>query len=174
MRQGYQRSTVGGGLTILLVALLLGCGTTVPSGPVSFSIDYATGSIPPPYNHHYAIDVEFTDDGAQVTYQLEYRYRESLTEEELLEAGYGPDDDIRWSGTFPPAVAEEWLAVARSGTLTGSAEPAPGSDTLLVRVTHSDNLSRAGAPTEREPWEDIARQVDGTARRELGVERPSP
>ena len=159
----------------LLAALLVAaCGPAAPLGPLGFSLDYATGSIPPPYNHRYTIDVAFDDDGAQVVYELEYLHRDKMSEDELRELGYSTRDDIRWRGRFDEEVAERWREVARNGGLTGSAEPAPGADSMLVRVSDSGEAFRAGVPLERGPWQEIAREVDQAARQELDHDRPAP
>lgn len=171
----FDRQTAVTVLSAILAALLVtACGPAAPVGPVGFSLDYATGSIPPPYNYRYTIDVVFDDAGAQVVYELEYLHRAKMSEEELRELGYSTRDDIRWRGGFDAEVADRWRDVARNGRLTGSAEPAPGADSMLVRVSDGGEAFRAGVPLDRGPWQDIAREVDRAARQELDHERPTP
>ncbi len=158
----------------LLLAVLVACGPTPVAGPLGFNIDYATGSIPPPFNYQYTIDVTFDEEGAQVTYLLEYLFRENVSQAELTAHGYTGADDISWSGTFEPAVAGRWRATAQTSPLTANGEPLPGADSMLVRVSDNEDRFRAGVPVEREPWEDIAREVDQAAREALRVERQDP
>lgn len=159
---------------MLAVSLVAACGPAAPVGPLGFSLDYATGSIPPPYNYRYTIDVVFHDEGAQVVYELEYLHRDKMSEAELRELGYSTRDDIRWRGGFQEEVAERWRDVARNAEMTGSAEPPPGADTMLVRVSDGGQAFRAGVPLDRTPWQDIAQEVDQAARIELDHERQAP
>jgi hypothetical protein len=166
-----RRQVVG---LVLAVMLLVACGPAPVAGPLGFNIDYATGSIPPPFNYQYTIDVAFDEAGAQVTYLLEYLYRENISEAELTAHGYTGEDDISWSGTFEPDVAGRWREIARSSALTADGEPLPGADSMLVRVSDNEDRFRAGVPVDRGPWEEIAREVDEAARQALGIERQDP
>jgi hypothetical protein len=161
---------------VAALLLLLACGAEpAPTAPHGFAIDYSTGSIPPPFNHSYVIDVEFDEDGARVNYLLEYHFREQLTEDELRAEGYTADDDIIWSGFVEQDVAVAWSVLARETVLQEpEAQPPPGADRLEVRIVQAEGQIRSGVPEDREPWLEIAREVDSRARGELATEREEP
>ena len=52
-----------------------GCISAAPAEPSGFSVEYETGSIPPPFNHAYVLVATFTNGAMDVTYELSYRYR---------------------------------------------------------------------------------------------------
>ncbi len=54
--------------------------------------------IPPPYSHIYNVTVDENPSYLTLSFKLRYTDRDELSEEEILEEGFGPDDDFTWSG----------------------------------------------------------------------------
>lgn len=61
-------------------------------------ISYQTVHLPPPFAFAYTLELDVKKNSLAVKYQLEYLNRDSLSEEEILEEGYSPDDDFQWNG----------------------------------------------------------------------------
>lgn len=55
-------------------------------------------SIPPPYSHLYDIVIDENPSNLILSFKLAYTDREGLSEEEILDEGFEPDDDFNWSG----------------------------------------------------------------------------
>jgi hypothetical protein len=159
---------------LAIVGLVAGCSAAPAAEPQGFRIEHATGSIPPPYNHRYVIDASFRDEGVDVGYMLTYLYREGMTDQELVDAGYGPTDDISWTGRFGAEQANAWRAAARDAALGSPPEPMPGTDTFTVTVREARDCLRQGHPADRTVWLQVAREIDQAARAELGHPRSVP
>jgi hypothetical protein len=165
--------TAARGLICLLATGLLGACSGASSEDVAgFSVEYSTGSIPPPGNYTYRIEgVPVEDGGLTLDYALTYRHREDMTDEELAARGYGPNDDLTWTTTINGAQADAWLDLAAQAELR-DAESLPGGDSMQITVRLRSGSERSGSPTERDAWEALADALDLDARAALDHPRP--
>lgn len=83
-------------------------------------------SIPPPYANQ--IEVKITPDenaGIEVDFSQTYLQRDELEEEDILEEGFTPDDDIQWNGTlnneWKKAFEQIWEKRTKPKNLSSSA-----------------------------------------------------
>jgi hypothetical protein len=152
--------------------LILGC--VVPEvEPTRFSVEYATGSIPPPFNHIYTLSGMFEGSDLAVRYELRYRFREGMTAAELAEQGYSEDDDIVWEGRLTPIQAQAWRSLIAETRVGPSDPPMPGSDSFLVAIEFTNSSQANGLPNDRERWEAMVDAIDRHAHAETGAPRPS-
>ncbi len=153
--------------------MAMGCTASPPAEPSAFTIDNATGSIPPPGNHTYRLDGRFEAGELAITYTLTHRFRESMTPAEL--AALGPEDqDVAWDGHLRGSPVEAWRALLLQPGLQAPPEPAPGSDSFVVVVRYTDGSERRGTPPDRSAWRRLADAIDAKARTEGGSVVPLP
>ncbi len=67
-------------------------------------IEFRTLDVPAPFAHDYTLSLELDKD-IKARYQINYKGRENLSEEEIIEEGYTLDDDFEWKGEINSA----WL-----------------------------------------------------------------
>ena len=119
----------------------------------TIDIHYQTLALPPPYSYAYTLRIALTAQRVKVKLAWHYTDRDELSEEEIREEGFTPDDDIRWQGTLPavwaPALRElldqtRWLAE----------ETVPSGDSrLAVTVTDAQGKVTTGTPADAQRWE---------------------
>lgn len=148
---------------------------TEPSSIRQIDIALETLSVPPPYSHQYTFQLRFEAEQVQVTYDLQYTDRDELTEEEIWEEGFTPNDDYHWQGTLPQiwytTLLERW-------SNTEWADPEEVENTpdnaLLVTTTQADGTQQAGLPQAQGSWEyllqELTQAVYEAAQRELPLQ----
>lgn len=161
---------------VSLMVLLSACAPAQGADNVtSFVLEYATGSIPPPYNYGYRIEGRRQGDRLDLMYALTYRHRDGISAEELAEKGYSSADDIEWSTSMTGDGSRAWLeAAARSEPRAGAQPQAPGSDSIQLTVSFTDGSQRSGEPTNRKVLQELASGLDRQARAAIGHPRASP
>ena len=159
---------------LVVSTTIVGCTSAPAPDPTGFTVEYETGSIPPPFNHAYVLTGTFEDGALSVAYELTYRFREGMTEDELAERGYSEEDDVRWSGRLTGGAVDEWRALARDARLSPPPEPPPGSDSFIVTLTYTSAPTVNGVPEARDEWERRVAEIDRRAREETGNPRSEP
>lgn len=123
------------------------------------NIDFQTLMAPPPYSNHYHFLLKPQDNKLQLNYQLTYTERETLTEEEILEEGFTPDDDYTWKGSLPAV----WLqALEEMLVKTNKLKPSlPKDQPNLIRLqlTDAENKKQEGIPDNLEGWEYFLQEM---------------
>lgn len=148
-----------------VLVLLSGCAQQGADEVTGFVLEYATGSIPPPFNHAYRIEGTVQGDELDLSYELTYRYREGMSDEELVEDGYSSTDDLEWSTTLTGEERQAWLdAAAGADPRTDAEAPPPGADSIEITVDFADESQRAGQPSNRGELEELASALDRRAR----------
>lgn len=125
--------------------------------PSRIDIRYQTLSLPPPYSYVYTLHLEPTPDALRVHLDWQYTDRDELTEEEIGEEGFTPDDDFRWQGTLPPVWVPVVLAQAEQTSLV--TDPPPGDSELLLTLTNPSGAVTTGVPREAERWEYLLQEL---------------
>lgn len=105
-------------------------------------------SIPPPYSHYYSLVVDENPSYLTLSFTLNYTEREDLTEEEILDEGFSPDDDFAWKGTL----SKVWKLQldAMLGETKLAAKPASGSDYVVEVKTDEGGNERTGYVSKKE------------------------
>lgn len=114
-------------------------------------IHYETLTLPPPYAYAYGIQLKWEKRTADVELTWKYTDRDELSEEEVLEEGFTPDDDFHWQGQLPSV----WVPVLN--TLIDATELLPASAThgtlLTVAVADTQGNTSSGTPNNLQQWE---------------------
>ncbi|MGB3464707.1 MAG: hypothetical protein WBA74_05545 [Cyclobacteriaceae bacterium] len=67
----------------------------------TIEIVYKTINVPAPFAHFYELELQIGRK-IEAAYEVQSMGREDLTEEEILEEGFTPDDDFSWKGEIDP------------------------------------------------------------------------
>lgn len=125
-----------------------------PSGEArGFVVEYATGSIPPPWNHSYRLQADFgPGETVVVSYTLAYHYREHMSADELKRYGFTAHDDIAWSGTLTGTWYAEWRALVAATRLSPEPGPLSGGDHFQVQLVDRTGAVLSGRPANEDAW----------------------
>ena len=125
-------------------------------GPASFTIEYRTGSIPPPYNYTYRLTGRFEDAQLVASYVLTYQYRGGMTTAQLESQGYSGRDDLSWTGRITGDAVEQWRILLRDPQ-------------LKPRQPASSGATRSPSPlsTRREPSRPASLRTAGRGNHSL-------
>lgn len=123
------------------------------------TIEFETLMTPPPYSNRYQFLLKPQNDQLQVVYQLTYTERETLTEEEILEEGFTPNDDYTWKGALPAAWQQ---ALKEMFSKTNKLKPNLSKDQpnlLRLQITDTENKKQEGIPDNLEGWEYFLQEM---------------
>ena len=120
-------------------------------------ISFDTGPVPPPFCHRYAISISKTEEGWNVSLDLEYYDRDEITEEEIFDEGFSLDDDFQWQGALPELWAEE-LKNKLSGTNWTKKIIQDDGSSLSVKISESGK-SELLYPADRRVWEIFSQEI---------------
>lgn len=118
----------------------------------TLTVHYEPLAFPPPYSYRYTLKIGWPPKGLSVDYHLEYTDREELSEEDILEEGFTPNDDFRWQGTLSPVwrqVLEE--VIDRTPTLTDLLPP-ENEQSLVLTLQYAAQQQK-GWPRNAPEWE---------------------
>jgi hypothetical protein len=68
---------------------------------IRLELDYSTGDTPPPFNHVYKLKLSFEKNFVNAQFEVQYLHREELSEADIINEGFSPDDDFRFVGEIP-------------------------------------------------------------------------
>ena len=61
-------------------------------------LEYDSGIVPPPYSHVFRLELDWSRGDLSVSLDLHYTEREELSEEEIFDEGFTPNDDYSYKG----------------------------------------------------------------------------
>ena len=134
-------------------------------------VHFQTLSLPPPYAYAYTLQAELVEGSVDISLDWRYTDRDELSEEEIWEEGFTPDDDFQWQGSLPSVwkqTLERWI----QETTLSSSEALPSSETNSMTITYTDAQGRVvkGRPANSQQWEyqlqELVQGVYEAARRE--------
>ena len=133
-------------------------------------VQYQTLSLPPPYAYAYSIQVELTPQSVEVTLNWQYTDRDELSEEEIWEEGFTPDDDFQWQGSLPPVWNTALSELLEQTTLRSEKSVTQEQDSLIVTFTDADEKIATGVPDDIPRWnyqlQELVQAVYEAAQRE--------
>lgn len=177
LRRGHssgQTSSPVASPTASAAATPAGAPASAAVAPAAFTIDYRTGSIPPPYNYAYRLTGRFEDAQLAVSYVLTYRYRDGMTRARLESEGYSDRDDLSWTGAITGEALAQWRVILRDTQLRPPPTGLIGGDSFTVSIVDSAGGEHSGEPPNRGAWQVLIAAIDQQARREAGNPRPRP
>lgn len=129
-------------------------------------------SIPPPYAHYYSVEVSKNPSYLTLSFKLQYTNREELSEEEILEEGFGPDDDFSWKGNLNKVWKQQLDAMLEQTTLHPNA--ASSSDYMVELISDTDGAETRGFIVKRETqrWVYFIQELKQAILEEEKIEAP--
>ncbi|MFA0963585.1 hypothetical protein AB9P05_17405 [Roseivirga sp. BDSF3-8] len=128
---------------------------------VFFEAVYHTGSIPPPYNYEYRIQLSFAGKGEiKTNYELNYRFRDELTEQEITEEGFTADDDFAWNGKIPGLWRREVLNLLSKTSWPKDQKTASLTEPYIqLFYKTKDGETFKAVPAETELWDYFLQEL---------------
>ncbi|MGB5926852.1 MAG: hypothetical protein WBH03_01695, partial [Cyclobacteriaceae bacterium] len=122
---------------------------------VFFEAIYHNGSTPPPYNYEYKLQLSLTGKGDISTrYELNYRFRDELTEHDIMEEGFTMNDDFEWEGKLPKVWRGELLKMLDKTTWPKDQKQAARTEPYIrLFCKAEDDSVTKGVPAEVEAWD---------------------
>ncbi len=118
-------------------------------------------NVPPPFHYAYHLELTLRADSLHTKFDLRYLHREDLTEEEILEEGFTPDDDWHWEGKLP----EVWLKtlqeqLQKSIWPNKPKEAEAGEPVLEIQLlSQPGEVLFAGRPADAQVWEYFLQEM---------------
>jgi hypothetical protein len=155
-------------LLVAMALMTLACGDDDGSKPnaalASATLEYSSGSIPPPYNYEWTLAVRLEGAAKDVRYELKYRYRTRPQD-----TPPGADTDLASTGPLSAELEQRVRSAASANTFDAPPDPRKvGGDSFKVTLAYSDGTQRSGPPKDRDAWVKLAAEVDAAARRAQG------
>ncbi len=132
-----------------------------PSTLAEVVFQYDSGELPPPFCYRYRMNVILQESQPEISFNIEYYDRDDLTEEEIYDEGFSPEDDFRWKGKLPALwkdllleklLQSGWKRSIRKKNIMQTAE-------LNVRLRYLDGTSERLWPEQLRTWEDFLQEV---------------
>lgn len=119
-------------------------------------LDYDSGVLPPPYSNVFRLELNWKNDKLSTKLDLHYTSREDLTEEEIFDEGFTPEDDYSYEGELNPV----WAKVARrqfdSAKWSGKQLTDGG---ITVTPLEEGKESGSKTPIDQEAWQLLAQDI---------------
>ncbi|MEM9676146.1 MAG: hypothetical protein AAF992_26380 [Bacteroidota bacterium] len=123
-------------------------------------IVFETFSVPPPYSHQYTFDIQFRKRDLWLEYSLQYTNRDELSQEEIWEEGFSPDDDFHWKGALPPVWSQTLSETWQQTRLTHKDQyDQPLENGLMITAYLSEGQEVSGVPEQIEHWEYLLQEL---------------
>ena len=104
--------------------------------------------IPPPYSHIYHITINENPSYLTLSFRLRYTDRDELSEDEIFEEGFGPDDDFTWSGKLDKIWKQQFEALLSGAKFHNN--PSSGSDFNIEVTSNDGNTDKKGYVAKKE------------------------
>lgn len=76
--------------------------TSTKNSITGLVLEYDSGIVPPPYSHVFRLALDWSTGDLSASLDLHYTEREELTEEEIFDEGFTPNDDYSYKGDLNP------------------------------------------------------------------------
>jgi hypothetical protein len=125
--------------------------------------------IPPPFSHVYTLGGNLQGPFA-LDYAIYYTDRDELSEEEIADEGFGPNDDRQCRGQVPDVWQQE---VAKLLARTREAkQPNPGASSLILQLTKASGDTLELRPGNQPEWEYLLQELVQALLESAKLERP--
>ncbi len=125
---------------------------------IRIEIDYDSGSIPPPFSHHFKLRLSFEKNFLNTSLDMHYTHREELSDEEILDEGFTLEDDHHWVGELHHA----WVNPIKKCYIDSKwsnkkLEEDEGGIKVLAKDSHG-KISRT-VPLNQDDWKYLAQDI---------------
>ncbi|NJN25476.1 MAG: hypothetical protein HC819_05680 [Cyclobacteriaceae bacterium] len=123
------------------------------------TLNYHSGSIPPPFAHQYSIEIARNEQGGlHAVLQLEYTDRDELAEEEIFEEGFSNEDDYSWEGELPAIWGKEIVQKLKMSTWKKKPGNKNDDSFFEIKIAHGFKTELL-YPDKPKVWEILAQEI---------------
>ncbi len=116
------------------------------------TIKYYSGDVPPPFCCQYELAIDLQDQ-LFTRYKIEYLFREELSEQEIVDEGFAPDDNFSWKGNLPVLWEEEFEEIlSKTSWIRKKVSRKPEDPVIEVTLLDLDGNTFVGYPGEMDLW----------------------
>jgi hypothetical protein len=120
---------------------------------------YDTGPIPPPFCYRYNITISSEDaENFEITADLDYYDRNEVSEDEIYNEGFSPDDNFQWKGSLPTVWIQEIIGKLNTSNWKKQISIRPG-DTGLILKLESEQGAEDLEPADLRTWEVFIQEI---------------
>ena len=124
---------------------------------IRLGIEFDPGVIPPPFSHTYKIKTGFEKDFVNTQFDITYTDREELSEEEIYDEGFTPDDDYSYKGELPKVWEAPFKALYSKTTWADKKVlDENGGIKILAKDRHGKIVR--GIPINNQDWQYLAQE----------------
>src|SRR5690606_20964211 len=120
-------------------------------------IEYDSGSVPAPFSHGYKLKLSFGKNFINTQFEIRYKDREDLSEEEILEEGFTLEDDYSFIGEVPK-VWEQPLISLYSQSKWSNKKSGDLSDSIRILAKDLHGKIARTVPLNQKEWQYLAQE----------------
>lgn len=122
-------------------------------------ISFKTLQLPAPFSHTYHLLLDLTQPDPVVDFNIHYTERETLSDEEIMDEGFTPQDDYQWQGSldkvWKPEVVDQLLSTNK---LTNTPK-LHAQQVLKLKASYNNDKQIKGIPDNATSWEYFVQEV---------------
>lgn len=130
--------------------------TSTKNSITGLVLEYDSGIIPPPYSHVFRLALDWSSGDLSTVLDLHYTEREELSEEEIFDEGFTPNDDYSHKGTLNSVWIKPLLQLYET-TRWSSKEIEDGGITVTPLEKGKDEGVKI--PSNQEEWQLMAQDL---------------
>ena len=141
--------------------------------PGQYIIRFQTAPVvPAPFAHFYTLKMDIqSKDEMHADFSIKYTDREELTEDDLLDEGFSPDDDYEWQGALPKIWIDEFQQIMASSKIIRRREESEFEDFIEIEI--EENEKRVTIyPVDKERWSYFLQEMMQAMFETGGREKP--
>jgi len=124
---------------------------------IRLEIEFDSGEIPAPFSHTYKIKTGFEKDFVNTQFDINYTDREELSEDEIYDEGFTPDDDYSYKGELPKVWEAPFKALYSKTTWANKKVlDENGGIKILAKDRHGKIVR--GIPINNQDWQYLAQE----------------
>ncbi|KAA0993100.1 hypothetical protein [Dyadobacter aurulentus] len=128
--------------------------------------------VPAPFAHYYAVKLNLVSDNElEVDFEIRYKDRDELSEDEIYDEGFTTDDDYKWQGPMPENWITEFEQIFTSSKMIRKREENEYED--FIEIELEENQKRVTIyPVDKERWSYFLQEMMQAIFETSGREKP--
>lgn len=130
--------------------------TSTKSSISGLILEYDSGIVPPPYSHVFRLALDWANGNLKADLVLHYTEREDLSEEEIFDEGFTPNDDYTYKGGLNSVWIKPLLQLYERTRWTSKDIEDGG---ITVTAVEKDKDEGVKIPSNQEEWQLMAQDL---------------
>lgn len=130
--------------------------TSTKSSISGLILEYDSGIVPPPYSHVFRLALDWANGNLKADLVLHYTEREDLSEEEIFDEGFTPNDDYTYKGDLNSVWIKPLLQLYERTRWTSKDIEDGG---ITVTAVEKDKDEGVKIPSNQEEWQLMAQDL---------------